>query len=497
MQQRPHLSLSQNGLVPSLLLVFAMALLAAAMRPRGGYFNLAALPFLAASLIFLSLVVFLVRKVTRIENVSDVVASDVLCSAMKLALLWQLWIFAVTYPWYWGVAVLVALVVALDFSDATIQRVWAQKETVRKRVMWWQKSRSLLILTIFSGLCLYQLLLQNTPRNDLPDRVADVYVFQAESSRALLAGNNPYTLTFRNIYSHDEFYGAGLVKSGQLQFGYVYMPLTLLMAVPGYLLGDVRLALFAAVLVSGAILMAIKPSRLSLVAATLLLFSPFCLTVIRTAWTDPFVVVTFCGVLWCAVHRPTWLAYAVGLWLASKQYVVLLLPLAWLLLPAKSSWREQLRFFGKALATALVVTLPMVLWNVSAFVHSAIALQFVQPFRGDSLSFLVVYKMLSGVQPAFWVPFVFIALATVLALRCAPRAPSGFALSVAFVFLVFVAFNKQSFMNYYFVVFGALCGTLATWDLFAEISKDEAAVSMPLVANEIAAVEGARHAGKH
>ena len=44
--------------------------------------------------------------------------------------------------------------------------------------------------------------------------------------------------------------------------------------------------------------------------------------------------------------------------------------------------------------------------------------------------------------------------------RCAcgaPRTAAGFAGSVGLVMLVFFAFSKQAFANYYFFVIGALC----------------------------------------
>jgi hypothetical protein len=41
--------------------------------------------------------------------------------------------------------------------------------------------------------------------------------------------------------------------------------------------------------------------------------------------------------------------------------------------------------------------------------------------------------------------------------RKLPRTPATFALTVAFTFLVFFAFNKQAFCNYYHFVIGALC----------------------------------------
>jgi hypothetical protein len=52
-------------------------------------------------------------------------------------------------------------------------------------------------------------------------------------------------------------------------------------------------------------------------------------------------------------------------------------------------------------------------------------------------------------------------VAIALALWRAPRTPAGFAAASALVFLVFFAFNKQAFTNYYSLVIGALCTAAA------------------------------------
>ena len=64
-------------------------------------------------------------------------------------------------------------------------------------------------------------------------------------------------------------------------------------------------------------------------------------------------------------------------------------------------------------------------------------------------------------MPPAWPAFVLAPLALAVGLWRAPRTPAGFALAVALTFLVFFAFNKQAFVNYYFFLVGALCCALA------------------------------------
>jgi hypothetical protein len=65
------------------------------------------------------------------------------------------------------------------------------------------------------------------------------------------------------------------------------------------------------------------------------------------------------------------------------------------------------------------------------------------------------------VPPSF-VAFALAAGAIVLCLWKCPRTPSGFAAGFALTFLVFFAFNKQAFCNYYHLVIAALCIALAS-----------------------------------
>ncbi len=49
-----------------------------------------------------------------------------------------------------------------------------------------------------------------------PSPAIDVFVFQQESSAALLRGENPYKLTFANIYGDLPLYPPDLVRGGRL-----------------------------------------------------------------------------------------------------------------------------------------------------------------------------------------------------------------------------------------------------------------------------------------
>jgi hypothetical protein len=299
-----------------------------------------------------------------------------------------------------------------------------------------------------------------------PHPRVDVYAFQAQACDALLRGENPYAITFAdpNPATSDRFYAPGVSVNGRLHFGYPYPPLTLLMALPGHVLaGDYRWSQLAAMTLAGGLIAFMGSGAMSVLAAALLLFTPRGFFVLEAGWTEPFVVLLLALVAFF-VSRPRLgrslaLPVTLGLFLVSKQYLVLalpLLPLLWSsLAPARrtTAWRALV----VAAAAAAFVSLPLALWDVPAFLHSAVTLQFHQPVRTDALSYLVPASALLERAPPAWFSFAAVVPVIVLCLRRRPRVPAGFALAVALTFLVFFAFNKQAFCNYYHLVLGGLC----------------------------------------
>ena len=84
----------------------------------------------------------------------------------------------------------------------------------------------------------------------------DVQVFQRDAAAALLDGRNPYAMTFPDVYHGrlPALYGPGLAADGRLNFGYPYPPLSLLLALPGHLLGDFRYAHLLALTAAGGLI---------------------------------------------------------------------------------------------------------------------------------------------------------------------------------------------------------------------------------------------------
>ena len=321
-----------------------------------------------------------------------------------------------------------------------------------------------------------------------PAPSVDVVAFQQDACAALIQGRSPYSITFVDLAPPGtHFYADGLSRDGRLLFGFPYPPLSLLAILPAYLAGNFRWAGLIAMAIAGGFVALLSPGRRSFAAAVLLLTTPMGFFVVWAGWTEPLGVMLLTGVALAAtrmradafaagpesilqgdaplpsraLHHVTWkrtiaLTTALGLLLAIKQYMIILLPLLILLAPPGRRWRTAM----SALALAAAITLPWVLADASGFVHSVVTLQLHQPFRPDALSLLAP---LAGRLPAWAATAIPLAITvgTLLWLRrVVSPTPAGVMLGVAVLLLVFFATNKQAFCNYYHLALGAMCCAL-------------------------------------
>jgi hypothetical protein len=295
-----------------------------------------------------------------------------------------------------------------------------------------------------------------------PNPFIDVYVYQQTSSEALLNGQNPYELTPPNIYGNIDFYGPELVKDGNMTIGNPYPPLSIYLSFLGYVMaGDIRYSHLAALLMAGLLMTRLRPSREALLAAYIFLFTPSIYFVLEQSWTEPLVLLLSVAVVWCALNRPAWKFAALGLLVASKQYMIFLSPLIVLLIPPAATKRFWVQACGWTVASAFVVTAPLAFWNFPAFLWNVGLAQWYQVFRTDALSYTAFYALAFGQLPSQFLSFIVLGLALLLIWRFGSRTPTGYAIALALCLGLFFAFNKQAFCNYYFLVIGILCCALA------------------------------------
>ena len=314
----------------------------------------------------------------------------------------------------------------------------------------------------------FAILLSMTFRRYVREPAIDVFVFQQMSSEALLHGRNPYTVRYPSVYPPGTpFYGPGVVAAdNRLDYGFPYFPLSLLLVVPGYAAGDSRFAHAAAIALTAGLMAGARPGRWAGLMAMLFLLTPLVFFIVEQSWTEPLLAFSFSLTMFAALRWRRALPYALGLLLATKQYTVFMVPLAWLLVDEPRTWRKFATLVATAGAVALAITLPFFLWDPRAFYRAVVAFQFLQPFRLDALSYLVwIHHHYPQLTIERWAPFVSVVPATAFALWRCPRTPAGFAAAVTIVYLTFFAFNKQAFANYYYFVIAAACWSAATdWD---------------------------------
>ena len=308
----------------------------------------------------------------------------------------------------------------------------------------------------------------------------DVLMFERVSAHTLAHGGNPYdanVVRFPDL-NHGPNYGRGLTDGTVLKFGYPYPPLSLaLVTISNELVNDPRRSSpcawpppWCSCSRSGG---GADRRCLAAGAAAVLATSPSGWYIVKSGYIEPLVVLLLAVAVFCAARWPRGLPYAIGALVVAKQYAPLLLPLTTLIVP----WRTMLRrsFLLPMIGTAAVCTVPALL--ARGFWRSVVVVQFIQPFRRDSLSFPAWWANHGHPEPSTALFFVPAVAAIVLCCRYAPRTPSSFAASSALVLLLFFAFAKQAFPNYYFLVIGALC--VATAAYAGERTPELEAISAP------------------
>lgn len=293
----------------------------------------------------------------------------------------------------------------------------------------------------------------------------DVFMFQSDAAWAITHKLNPYSFKYPSVYPPGTpFYGPGVVDArGYLTVGFPYPPLSLLLTLPGYWLGgDVRFSHLLAMALSAGLIAAARPGRLSALAATLLLLTPRVIYILDLSFTEPFLVLMFSLVMYCACRWPKAMPYAFGLYLSSKQYAILAVPLLPLLIQGPHHWRMFTHVLFKALLVAAIINVPFFLWDAPAFFRSIVVFQLLQSFRWDALSYLVlIRKNIANIYIPLWISLAPLVVMIPVSVRRAASSPAGFAAAVALVHMLFFSFNKQAFGNYYYFVIAAACWSIA------------------------------------
>jgi hypothetical protein len=307
----------------------------------------------------------------------------------------------------------------------------------------------------------------------------DVIQFQQEGAQALVAGENPYALRFLNIYGPDTPYYAPEVLAGdRVTFGFPYPPLSLLLAVPGYLVaGDFRFGAAAAMSMTALLIAFARSTRAAAGAAFVFLLAPPVWTVVYNGWSEAFVVPLVALTVYLAVRQSRLVPVSLGLLIGAKQYLAPLLLVGSLLLRRPGSRQAMLSLIVTSSAVALLTTLPFLLWHPESFIYSTVTFHGLQPFRTDALSWPSLAVRHGLPEAPSWFGFAGGGAMLAAVLWKAPRTPAGFSAGCALVLLLFFLLGKQAFVNYYLVVLCALASAIAALEL--QLSRQSAWLSPP------------------
>lgn len=289
----------------------------------------------------------------------------------------------------------------------------------------------------------------------------DVYFFERDAGIRLGQVTNPYGGSIANIYGSTRWYGDGFATAERVLIGYPYPPVSLLATSAGQLLGDEpRTGLVLAIVAAGAIVGSMRRDPVGRGAAALLLLTPALPFLLHDAFVEPVAIVLLAATVAAARRSPRLTAIFLGLFLFAKQYCLIAIPLIPLLVRSGAPRRDVVRLTVLAAASGLLVLIPFLAWDPSAFVRDVVEFHLASPLRPDSLGFGPAIATAMGKLP-IWVTGGSALAALALVLWRAPWTPSGFAAGTGFVLLVLAAFAKQAFPNYYLLVIGALCIAIA------------------------------------
>jgi len=203
----------------------------------------------------------------------------------------------------------------------------------------------------------------------------DVYRSHEAAADALAAGENPYTDAVKVLD------GSPNAEDGAVVEGYAYPPVTLVVFSLGdWLGGDPRWAAALAIILGIVIGARASSTRsLGVLAVVILAATPTLRWTVWSGSTEPwtFALLVSAVTLW---RRPTVSGVVLGLALATKQYLVVLVPL--MLLLDQRPWKRS----GVAVSLAGLTLLPAFLADPEAFWFTMVERPLSLGFRPDTQS---------------------------------------------------------------------------------------------------------------
>ncbi len=275
-----------------------------------------------------------------------------------------------------------------------------------------------------------------------PSPLIDVFGIQKIAPKAIVEGNNPYSLIYHFPW-----------QSEPLDV-YSYGPFNIVLNFPAVLvLNDPRyIQLISELGVALLIYFILKKShygsKFSEMLPLIFLFNPRALFILEQAWVDPvlvFLVVLFAFFLF-VLERESVAFVVLGLAIATKQYAIFLLP--FLLIGGFL----KLRNFLLSLGTTVVISLPFLIWNAKDFLRDVVLFNLtIQKSRYDSLSLNTSFHNSTGSDIPKLLVVVLELLALFYLLRIQKRLKGSFVIFNTGVFALFTfLLYRLAFIHYYY-----------------------------------------------
>lgn len=279
-----------------------------------------------------------------------------------------------------------------------------------------------------------------------PEPRIDAWALQRQGAQLLLKGSNPYV----EVRVPDTGSGANLPY-----VPYVYPPTQIYATVPAQaLFGDVRFAMIAALVLTGAALRFIVrragrtlPAFFEDAPSLMIICMPKLWFIIEQGWIDP-VQVALVSVSAAALvsRRPILTAVLFGVVLTSKQTMF------WTLLAAGLTVGFTRKQWVIMAAVGAAMVAPFVLWDFAALKLALFELLSGLPNRPDGLTF----NNWSHRHLGYLIPGSagFVLAVIVLGLtkwRLAPT-PANFGVALTLTYTLFFTFNRWCFANYFFTL---------------------------------------------
>ena len=258
----------------------------------------------------------------------------------------------------------------------------------------------------------------------------------------------------------------------QLHYGYPYPPIALFFtALSECFFRDFRIGYAVALGAAAVLISRMQRNEHSCVIALLFITAPSTSFILNQGWIEPLSLFLLAVASWCWFRAPRAFPFVLGLFFVSKQYLLPLFPLVFLLAPGPLRSRSTMMFLAKVVGAMCTVTLPLALLNLPAFVHSVVLAHVRTPFRADSMSYAIWFP---HNMRSVWslVSFALCLFVMAVFLCSRKRGYKNFLLALTTALFAFFIFNKQAFANYYYFVSSSI------WLLLSVSAGDRASNSL-------------------